>query len=157
SKLEEDLFQMMSGSLEILNAARCALVGGHTSEGLELAVGFAITGAVVEQDALRKAGLAPGQALILTKPVGTGTLFAAAMRQRARGRWIDAALVSMQVSAREAAQCLRRFGATACTDVTGFGLVGHLIEMTKPSGVDVELDLGAVPLLEGARETVEAG
>lgn len=157
SKLEEDLFQMMSGSLEILNAARCALVGGHTSEGLELAVGFAITGAVAEQDALRKAGLAPGQALILTKPVGTGTLFAAAMRQRARGRWIDAALAAMQVSAREAAHCLRRFGATACTDVTGFGLVGHLVEMTKPSGVDVELDLGAVPLLDGARATVEAG
>src|SRR5581483_5545667 len=64
---------------------------------------------------------------------------------------------TMQLSAREAADCLRRFGATACTDVTGFGLVGHLVEMTRPSAVDVALDLDAVPMLEGARETVAAG
>jgi selenide,water dikinase len=79
------------------------------------------------------------------------------MRRAAKGQWIDAALHSMQVSSRDAAACLRRFGAAACTDVTGFGLIGHLIEMTKPSGVDVELDLTAVPLLEGARETAAAG
>ena len=157
SKIEDDLFQMMSGAIEVLNQARCTLVGGHTGEGAELAIGFAITGAVAESEALRKGGLAPGQVLILTKPIGTGTLFAAAMQRRAKGRWIDAALAAMQVPAREAAGCLRRFGATACTDVTGFGLIGHLVEMTKPSGVDVELDLGAVPLLGGARETVEAG
>lgn len=157
SKVEDDLFQMMSGALDILNGAGCALVGGHTSEGAELALGFAVTGAVAENDALRKAGLRPGQALILTKPIGTGTLFAAAMRHEAKGSWIDAALASMQVSARDAASCLRRFEVGACTDVTGFGLIGHLVEMTKPSGVDVELDLTSVPLLEGARETVEAG
>jgi selenide, water dikinase len=157
SKVEDDLLQMMSGAVGILNEARCALVGGHTAEGTELAIGFAVTGAVAENEALRKGMLAPGEALILTKPIGTGVLFAAAMRRRARGRWIDAALAQMQVSAREAARCLRRFGATACTDVTGFGLLGHLVEMTKPSGVDVELDLAAVPVLDGARETVEAG
>jgi selenide,water dikinase len=157
SKVEDDLFQMMSGALAVLNDARCTLVGGHTSEGAELALGFAITGAVSESEALRKAGLAPGQALILTKPIGTGTLFAAAMRHRAKGSWIDGALATMHVSARDAAACLRRFGAAACTDVTGFGLIGHLVEMTKPSAVNVELDLAAVPLLEGARETVEAG
>lgn len=157
SKVEDDLFQMMSGALAVLNEARCALVGGHTSEGPELALGFAITGAVAENEALRKAGLVPGQALILTKPLGTGTLFAAAMRRQAKGDWIDRALLSMQVPARDASACLLQHGATACTDVTGFGLIGHLVEMTKPSGVDAEIDLAAVPLLEGARETVEAG
>jgi selenide,water dikinase len=157
SKVEDDLFQMMSGALEILNEGRCALVGGHTAEGAELALGFAVTGAVGENEALRKGGLAPGQLLVLTKPIGTGTLFAASMRRKAKGRWIDAALTQMQVSARDAALCLRRFGAGACTDVTGFGLIGHLVEMTKPSCVDVELDLAALPLLEGAEEMVEAG
>jgi selenide,water dikinase len=157
SKVEDDLSQLMSGALAILNDARCTLVGGHTTEGAELALGFAITGAVAENEALRKGGLKPGHALILTKPIGTGTLFAAAMRRRAKGRWIDAALAMMQVSARQAAACLRKFEAGACTDITGFGLIGHLVEMLKASGVDVELDLAALPLLEGAAETVEAG
>jgi selenide,water dikinase len=157
SKVEDDLLQMMSGALAVLNEGRCALVGGHTTEGAELALGFAITGAVAETEALRKSGLKPGQALILTKPIGTGTLFAAAMRRQAKGGWITAALATMQISARQSAVCLRKFGASACTDITGFGLIGHLVEMAKPSGVDVELDLSALPLLEGACETVEAG
>jgi selenide,water dikinase len=79
------------------------------------------------------------------------------MRRKAKGRWIDAALASMVQSNRAAAQCLHRYGATACTDVTGFGLLGHLVEMTKPSGVDVELLLSAVPLLDGALDTVRLG
>jgi selenide,water dikinase len=84
-------------------------------------------------------------------------LFAADMRMKAKGRWIEGALRSMTQSNRDGASCLYGHGATACTDVTGFGLLGHLVEMTRPSEVDVELDLGAVPLLDGARETVEAG
>jgi selenide, water dikinase len=143
----------------VLNAADCALVGGHTGEGMELALGFAVNG-LIDADgdrALTKGGLRPGQVLILTKPIGTGTLFAAHARLGARGRWIDAALTSMCQSSREAAACLRTHGATACTDLTGFGLLGHLVEMTRPSGVDAELDLAALPLLEGAEETVAAG
>jgi len=95
--------------------------------------------------------------LILTKPVGTGTLFAAHARLEARGRWIDAALASMCQSNRLAARCLREHGASACTDLTGFGLLGHLVEMTRPSEVDAELDLTAIPVLEGAEETSAAG
>ena len=92
-----------------------------------------------------------------SKPIGTGTLFAAHARLAARGRWIDVALQSMVVSSRLAAKCLSEYGATACTDVTGFGLLGHLVEMTRPSGVDAELDLSSLPLLDGAQECVEAG
>jgi selenide,water dikinase len=158
-QVEDTLFQMMSGAVSVLNEAGCALVGGHTGEGQELALGFAINGLVDENLAgvMTKGGLRPGDALILTKPVGTGTLFAADMRGSARGRWIDAAIASMVHSNQAAAQCLRRHQATACTDVTGFGLLGHLVEMTRASGVDATLWIEAVPLLEGAVETASAG
>jgi selenide,water dikinase len=159
TKVEDVLFQMMSGAVEVLNDAGCALVGGHTGEGRELALGFAINGLVDEEGApvMRKSGMRPGDALILTKPIGTGTLFAAHARLEARGRWIDAALVSMCQSNRLAARCLREHGATACTDLTGFGLLGHLVEMTRPSGIDAQLNLSALPVLEGAEETSAAG
>jgi selenide,water dikinase len=99
----------------------------------------------------------PGDKLILTKGLGTGTLFAADMRLKAKGRWITGALESMLLSNYEGARILHSHGATACTDVTGFGLLGHLVEMTKPSEVDVELRLADVPILDGALQTVEAG
>lgn len=159
AKVEDTVYQMMRGAVEVLNEAGCALVGGHTGEGSELALGFAVNGLIDAggASALTKGGLHPGQVLILTKPIGTGTLFAAHARLGARGRWIDAALASMCQSNRQGASCLREHGATACTDLTGFGLLGHLVEMTRPSGVDAELDLTALPLLEGAEETVAAG
>lgn len=159
SKVEDLLFQMMSGAVEVLNDAGCALVGGHTGEGSELALGFAVNGLIDEHlvSVTRKGGMRPGDLLILTKPIGTGTLFAAHARLAAKGRWIDAALQSMVQSNRQGARCLREFGATACTDLTGFGLLGHLVEMTKPSGVDAEIVLSALPLLDGALDTVAAG
>jgi selenide,water dikinase len=106
---------------------------------------------------LRKGGMLPGDALILTKALGTGTLFAADMQQKAKGRWIEAALESMLMSNRVAAECIYQHGATACTDITGFGLLGHMVEMIRPSGVDVEIDLPALPLIDGALQTVEMG
>jgi selenide,water dikinase len=159
AKIEDTVRQMMTGAVEVLNDAGCALVGGHTGEGQELALGFAINGLVDEamQSVLRKGGMSPGEVLVLTKPIGTGTLFAAHARLEAPGRWIDAALDSMRQSNLRAARCLHEHGATACTDVTGFGLLGHLVEMTRPSGVDAEIDLTALPVLEGAEETVAAG
>ena len=159
AKVEDTLRHMMAGAVSVLNEAGCALVGGHTGEGAELALGFAINGLIDESLAgiLTKGALRPGDALLLTKPIGTGTLFAAHARLKARGRWIDAALDSMQVSNRAAMPILIAHGAGACTDLTGFGLLGHLVEMTKPSGVDAELDLNALPLLDGAADCVTAG
>jgi len=159
AKVEDAVFQMMTGAVEVLNEAGCALVGGHTGEGKELALGFAVNGLIDEDlgTVLRKGGMRADDVLILTKPIGTGTLFAAHARLQAKGRWIDEALVSMVQSNRLAAQCLREHGATACTDLTGFGLLGHLVEMTRPSGVDAELNLSALPVLAGAAETSAAG
>ncbi|HSG74704.1 MAG TPA: selenide, water dikinase SelD [Burkholderiales bacterium] len=157
SKVEDVLRQMMSGAIEVLNEANCALVGGHSGEGRELALGFAVNGLIDEARVLRKGGMRAGDVLILTKPIGTGTLLAAHAKLAARGRWIDAALASMTTSNRLGAQCLLRHGATACTDVTGFGLLGHLVEMTRPSAVDAEIELSALPVLEGAEEMAAAG
>lgn len=157
TKVEDTLTQMMSGAMEILNDANCALVGGHTSEGPELSLGFAVNGLIDRDRIMRKGGLRPGDRLIVTKPIGTGTLFAADMRHKAKGRWIAAALDHMVLSNRKAAECLQAYGSTAATDITGFGLLGHLVEMVRASAVDVELDLDAVPLMDGAAETVRAG
>jgi selenide,water dikinase len=157
AKIEDQLHQMMAGALAVLNAADTALVGGHTSEGAELALGFAVNGLADRDRLLRKDGLRPGDKLILTKALGTGTLLAADMRHRARGRWIDGAIASMVQSNRAGAACLARHGAVAATDVTGFGLLGHLVEMTRPSGVDATLVLAALPLLDGALESVARG
>jgi selenide,water dikinase len=157
SKVEDTLRELMAGAMVVLNDANAALVGGHTSEGAELALGFAVNGIADREQILRKGGMQEGDVLVLTKPLGTGTLFAADMQQKARGRWIEDALKSMIQSNRRAAEALYAHGATACTDVTGFGLLGHLVEMIKPSAVDVEIDLAALPLIDGALETVEMG
>jgi selenide, water dikinase len=157
SKVEADLSAMMAGANEVLREAGCALVGGHTSEGAELALGFAVNGLVPATAALRKGGLEPGDGLILTKPLGTGTLLAADMRGKAKARWVMAAIAHMIASNAEAAQILRQHGVHAATDVTGFGLIGHLIEMVRASDVDATLAIDRLPLLEGARETVARG
>ncbi|MDP3638846.1 MAG: selenide, water dikinase SelD [Azonexus sp.] len=159
SKVEDTVFQMLAGAVSVLNEAGCALVGGHTGEGQELGLGFAINGLVDETlaNVMRKSGMRPGDVLLLTKPIGTGTLLAAHARLQVAGRWIDAALDSMLVSNRPAIPCLIAHGATACTDLTGFGLFGHLLEMCRASGVDVELALAAVPVLDAAVDTISAG
>lgn len=159
AKVQDVLTQMMQGALEVLGAAGCALVGGHTGEGQELALGFAVNGLVDASlcAVLRKGALQPGDALVLTKPLGTGVLLAAHARHAARGRWLAAALASMRQSSQRAAALVREYGAHACTDVTGFGLLGHVLEMTRPSHVDAQINLGALPILDGAIECAAAG
>ena len=158
AKVESMLAQLMAGALKALGDANCALVGGHTAEGPELSMGFSVNGVMPDGEPLRKGGLREGDALILTKPIGTGTLFAANMRLKAKGEWIDAALGSMLISNKAAGTIARRFGARACTDVTGFGVMGHLAEMLRASpGVRVVLDASKVPLLEGALSCVRGG
>lgn len=154
-KLEETLFQLLSGATQVLHEAGAVLVGGHTTEGNELAFGLSCNGVVMRDRILRKQTLQPEQALILTKPLGTGTLFAADMRLQAKGYWIDDAVTSMLQSNQDAATCLMRHQASACTDITGFGLLGHLLEMIKSVSVAIDLDLDAIPALPGAMDCLE--
>ena len=156
--MEEDLFQMLSGARRVLDQAGCALIGGHSGEGPEAALGFSVNGLVVAAAALRKGGLKAGDRLVLTKPLGTGVIFAAAMRGQARGRWVADALASMRQLSSAAAEALVAAGAHACTDVTGFGRAGHLAEMIRASGaVQVDLHLDYLPALDGAIELFAQG
>jgi selenide, water dikinase len=99
-----------------------------------------------------------GDKLVMTKGLGTGVIFAAAMRGAARGAWIESALDSMRTPSAKAAEALVAVGAHACTDVTGFGLAGHLAEMIRASrAVSVDLDLDALPVLDGAVELFARG
>jgi len=157
AKVEETLYQLLSGAVKVLNQSQSPLVGGHTTEGAELGFGLSCNGLAAPDKLLRKGGMQPGQVLILTKALGTGTLFAADMQRLAKGCWIDDAVESMLLSNQAAASCLLQHQVTACTDVTGFGLLGHLKEMTQASHVAVQLELAAIPLLAGARESVERG
>ncbi|MBW4581660.1 MAG: selenide, water dikinase SelD [Tildeniella nuda ZEHNDER 1965/U140] len=157
ANVEETLYQLLSGAISVLHQAQAVLIGGHTTEGAELAFGLSCNGLAQPDRLLRKGGMKPGQVLLLTKAIGTGTLFAAHMQLRAKGRWLDDAIASMQQSNQQAATCLLEHHATACTDVTGFGLIGHLVEMVQASKVAVTLNLAAIPLLQGALETVEKG
>lgn len=157
AKVEETLYQMLAGAMETLSANDTTLAGGHSGEGAELGLGFSVNGFAKDESLLRKAGMRPGDRMILTKPLGTGTLFAADMRTKAKGRWIEAALESMMVSNRDAAKTLVRHGATSATDVTGFGLAGHLLEMVRASGFEADIDLDVLPVLDGVEETLSAG
>ena len=157
AKVEADLSMLMTGANEVLREAGCALVGGHTSEGAELALGFSVNGLIDRERLLRKSGMQPGDVLIVTKPLGTGTLLAADMRGKARARWVSGALEHMVHSNRIGASILTVHGAHAATDVTGFGLLGHLVEMVRASNMDATLDLAALPLLDGVRETLGLG
>lgn len=152
--LAEMLYHLLTGATKVLQQAGAALVGGHTNEGVELAFGLACNGFVNRDRILSKQGIQPDQVLILTKPLGSGLIFAAAMRQQARDVWIDAALQSMLTSNQAAAQCFLAHQATACTDITGFGLVGHLSEMLRSSPIQVRLDLASVPFMTGVPEVL---
>ena len=155
--MQDDLAQMLQGAATVFAAAGTVIVGGHTSEGAELALGFAVNGYVAEAALLRKRGIATGDALILTKALGSGVLLAAAMQGRGRTRWLAQALTAMTVSNAAAAVILRAHGAHAMTDVTGFGLAGHLLEMLGPDGVAATVLLDRVPTFSGAAELAGQG
>lgn len=153
----EDLFQLLSGARSRFDAEGATLAGGHSSEGPELAAGFFVSGHVDRAKLQRKSGLNPGDKLILTKPLGTGILFAAQMRGLARATDIAKAFESMLRSNARVSQILIDHGATAMTDVTGFGLGGHAAEMLAASAMSAELNFAGLPLYSAVRELADSG
>ena len=155
---EESLYQVLAGARAALDPAQVTLVGGHTTTGPELVVGFAVFGLAPTADALlRVGGLAPGDRLILTKPLGTGALFQADMRGLARGDWMQAGLRSVTRPNASASRVARELGASAATDVTGFGLAGHLGQMLRASKASAVIHIASLPLLPGVASLLARG
>ena len=154
--MEEDLYQMMAGALDVFTAHGVDLVGGHSAEGGELGLAFSVTGMQVREP-MTKGGLSPGEALVLTRAIGTGALLAGAMVGRTRAEDLLVAIDHMDSSNADAADVLRRYGARGCTDVTGFGLAGHLWELTRASETGARIRANDVPTLPGALELIASG
>ncbi len=154
---EAQLYELLSGAVETFRQVGVVLTGGHTTEGSELALGFSVTGFGEEGRLFQKGLLRPGDRLILTKPLGSGALLAAWMRGECRAGWFENLIASLLRSNGPAAAVFREAGVRACTDVTGFGLAGHLLEMLDASGVSARLSARDVPLYPGFAEVVARG
>ncbi|NRA10317.1 MAG: selenide, water dikinase SelD, partial [Myxococcales bacterium] len=155
---EETLHQVLRGVRAALDPQGIALVGGHSTTGDELFVGLSISGELPgESDWLSLEGARPGDRLLLTRPLGSGVLLAADMQGRCPGPWIQSLYGVLQRHNAHAARVARESGAHACTDVSGFGLAGHLGEMLRASGVSAVLDPSRLPAYAGATELLAQG
>lgn len=155
----EILRAVMEGALSVLGEAQVPLVGGHSIDDPEPKFGLAVTGLVEPERVLRNAGARPGDAIVLTKPLGTGAIVTRAQRTGADGdgEALVAAIKVMRALNAAAGRQAVDAGAHAATDVTGFGLLGHLHGIARESGVSVQLDAEAVPAVPGAPELLESG
>lgn len=151
------LAEVLAGGQHIATEAGFVIAGGHTIDDPEPKYGMAVTGEVHPDRVLTNAGLRPGQDIVLTKPLGIGVLTTAIKAGGATPAQADAAVASMVRLNDIASRVAIDAGATGCTDVTGFGLLGHLGRMALESAVVVAIDVAAVPYLPGARELAAAG
>ena len=156
--LDRDILsEILRGGSEIALQAGIAIIGGHSIEDSEPKYGLCVIGEVDPRTMLRNSGAQPGDLLVLTKPIGTGVIATALKKDAASETVIAEAVRSMVTLNRPAAEAMLRVGANAATDVTGFGLLGHLASMLRASGVSARIRSGLVPLLPGARDLAAAG
>jgi selenide, water dikinase len=156
-KSRADMGDMLGGARDVLSADGCILIGGQSAAAGEPSIGFALSGLADPRRLLQKSGLRVGDALVLTKPLGTGIVLAGCKRGQVYGRWLLAAIDSMRATNAVASHVLMAHGTKACTDVSGFGLAGHLGEMLRASGVAAVLRPNAVLALPGALELAGVG
>lgn len=148
---------LMQGISSQFDTLQCRFLGGHTSEANELSVGLVVNGIQQETGLFQKRGLNPGDKLVLSKPLGTGVILAAAMQAECDGAIFNQTIASMLKPNDHAATTLSQLNVKACTDVTGFGLLGHLNELCLASNCAASLNINAIPLLPGTEELILQG
>lgn len=151
------LEEILRGGADIARAAGIAVVGGHSIDDAEPKYGMSVVGEIHPAKIVRNIGAQAGDCLVLTKPIGTGVIATALKKDAATAQAIEAAVASMTALNRTASEVMLQIGVRAATDVTGFGLIGHLHEMLRGSGVGARIRATAVPFLEGAPDLVRAG
>ena len=153
----DTLADILRGGQAAMNEDNVIVLGGHSIDDAEIKFGYAVTGVVNPNKVKKNTGAKPGDVLILTKPIGTGAISTAIKGGVANQETIDAAMQVMTTSAKHAAEAMQETGANACTDITGFGLLGHAFEMAKASNVTFHIDSKQVPLLPNVLEFICQG
>jgi selenide, water dikinase len=155
----EILERILAGGLSKMMEAGCTVIGGHSIRDEETKFGYSVTGLIHPKKVLANKGARPGDALLLTKAIGTGVISTAIKKEKAKRAWVDAAVASMTTLNKRAAEVLasKPYRVHAMTDITGFGLIGHAREIALASNVSFRISASRVPLLEGALECVRAG
>lgn len=155
----EVLKEILRGGISKMIEAKCTVIGGHSIRDSEIKFGYSVTGIIHPTAALANSSAEPGDKLILTKAIGTGAISTAMKNDDAEQRWMNSAIQSMTTLNRAAAEVIAtsKFAVHALTDITGFGLIGHVREMALGSDVSVRIEASKIPLLEGALECVRRG
>ena len=151
------LGEILAGGQEAMNAEGVVVIGGHSVDDKEMKFGYAVTGIIHPDKVITNAGAKPGDVLILTKAIGTGAINTAIKHGKASPETERAAIAVMSQSSARASMVMQKLGANACTDITGFGLLGHAYELAKASGVTLIVDPTAVPLLPDVIELISQG
>ena len=151
------LGQILKGGQATMNEAGVTILGGHSVDDKEIKFGYAVTGVVHPAQIVKNSGAQVGDVLVLTKPIGTGAISTGIKRGVASKIAVEAAMSAMLTSAAQASAVMQEIGANACTDITGFGLLGHAFEMAKGSAVCLEINSAQVPLLPEVLELIEQG
>jgi selenide,water dikinase len=154
---DEAMSMILAGGIDKMNEAGVAIIGGHSINDNEIKAGFAVTGIIDKNAIITNSNTQPDDVLILTKPLGTGIVVFASQIDKASPESIKAINKSMTTLNKRAAELMVEFGAHSCTDVTGFGLMGHLSEMALSSGVDAEVIWDEIPLFPGVLEYAAGG
>lgn len=149
------LAEILAGGQEAMMEEGVAILGGHSIDDAEIKFGYAVTGIIRNHEVITNAGSTPGDVLILTKPIGTGVISTAIKHGIAPNESVVASIAAMTESARGAAAAMKEAGASGCTDITGFGLLGHAYEMAKASSTTFRIESASVPLLPNVEKLVE--